>query len=463
MRADSIPDTLVGMFTGCHVLVVGADVTGRSVAAGLGSLGATVTVTDARPEALAALRLPRVRLRLGLLEPPPDTDLVVTSPVPRPDSPLLTAATNRGIEVIGDVELAWRLSRRLSTPPVWLAVTGTDGKTTTVRMLESILRAADVDTVACGNLGLLMVDAVLAGHPVLAVELSSSQLYWQTSMRPHAAVLLNLAEDHLSWHDTMDAYAAAKSKVYRNAELPVYNADDEWSTRIATATGRRDMVSFTLGEPTGQNLGVRDESLVHGDLPLCPVDQIRLAGPHNVSNALAAAALGRTRGIAPRAVRAGLSSFEPPPHRIQLVAEARGVRYVSDSKATNAHAASTSLSSHDSVVWIAGGQVDGCDIAELVAECAHRLRGVVVLGRDRELFRTALARHAPNVPVYEVVATDHEAMTTAVRAACGMALPGDVVLLAPAAKSYDMFDNFVHRGETFAGAVTTMLAEGRQG
>jgi UDP-N-acetylmuramoylalanine--D-glutamate ligase len=442
------------VFTGKHVLVVGAGVTGKSVASALGDLGAHVTVTvtgDTVPE------LPGVRTVAGLTAPPAGTDLVVTSPGLPPSTPLLVAAAAAGVEVIGDVELAWRIGQTLPNPPAWLAVTGTDGKTTTVGMLESILLASGAKAVACGNIGLPVIDAVLGGYDVLAVELSSYQLHWQSSMRAHAAVVLNVAEDHLEWHGSMAAYVQDKARIYAGAELAVYNADDVESERLAADLPQR--VSFTLGTPAVGQFGVADGWLVHGDLLLVPVAEVRPVGPHNVANALAAAALARAYGVSPEAVRAGLGAFTPPAHRVELVAEADGVRYINDSKATNTHAAQGSLGAFDSVVWVAGGLLHGAQVADLVAETAARLRGVVLIGADQDVFAAALARHAPDVPVHRVGSGDDDPMLTAVRAANAMATRGDVVLLAPAAKSHDLFASYVHRGTAFAEAVRNVLAE----
>jgi UDP-N-acetylmuramoylalanine--D-glutamate ligase len=442
------------MFAGQHVLVVGAGVTGKSVASALLELDAHVTVTVTSgtvPE------LPGVTTVAGLSEPPEGTDLVVTSPGLPPTTPLLVAAAEAGIEVIGDVELAWRLGMTLPNPPAWLAITGTDGKTTTAGMLESILLASGAKAVACGNIGLPVIDAVLGGYDVLAVELSSYQLHWQSSMHAHAAAVLNVAEDHLEWHGSMAAYVQDKGKIYTGAGLAVYNADDIESERLAA--DRPERVSFTLGTPRAGQFGVVDGWLVHGDLVLAPVAEVRPMGPHNVSNALAAAALARAYGVSPEAVRTGLNAYEPPAHRVELIAERDGVRYVNDSKATNTHAAQGSLGAFDSVVWVAGGLLHGADVADLVADVAHRLRGVVLLGADQDVFAAALTRHAPDVPVHRVGSGDDDPMLTAVRAANAMASPGDVVLLAPAAKSHDLFASYVHRGTAFAGAVRDVLAE----
>ena len=448
------------MFGGRHVLVAGAGVTGRSVAEVLLEMGARVTVTDANADRLTELPgLPDGAVTApGLTEPPADTDLVVTSPGWPPTSPLLVAAAAAGLEVIGEVELAWRIGATLPEPPVWLAVTGTDGKTTTVGMLEAILRAAGLDAVACGNVGLPVVDAVRT-HRVLAVELSSYQLYWQSSLRARAAAVLNIAEDHLEWHGSMAAYVEAKGRVYAGTDLAVYNADDPETERLAAGTAQR--VGFTLATPAPGHYGVTDGWLVHGspdgDVRLLPAAEVRPAGPHNVANALAAAALARVVGVTPEAVRAGLNAYQPPAHRVELIAEVDGVRWVNDSKATNTHAALGSLRAFDDVVWIAGGLLHGAPVDALVAEVAPRLRGVVLLGTEQEPFLAALARHAPDVPVHRVSSGDDEPMISAVRAAGAMAGHGSVVLLAPAAKSHDQFASYTHRGTAFTDAVRARL------
>jgi UDP-N-acetylmuramoylalanine--D-glutamate ligase len=453
------------------VLVVGAGVSGRSAAEALLACGAevTVTVTGGSADwmaALGSLRALGAKLEHGLPTPPEGTDLVVTSPGLRPDVPLLTAAADAGIEVIGEVELAWRLDQDKPTPATWLAVTGTNGKTTTVSMLESILRAAGADAVACGNVGLPVVDAVRAGHEVLAVELSSFQLHWSESLAAHAGVVLNLADDHLDWHGSLDAYGEAKTAVYSGNSVSVFNIDDEWSTRLVAAGargGRR--VGFSLSQPGPGALGVENGRLLDrafgtdgDDVVLAALSDVRLAGPHNVANALAAAALARAHGVGPEAVAEGLRTFEPGAHRSVVVAEANGVAYIDDSKATNPHAAAAALRAHPHVVWIAGGLLKGAPVEALVATNADRLDAVVLIGRDRARIAAALARHAPDVPVREVESGDDGGMLHAVRLAGEFARPGSVVLLAPAAASMDMFTDYGHRGRAFAEAVGSVLA-----
>ena len=399
---------------------------------------------------------------------------MVTSPGWRPDHPLFAAAARSGVPVVGEVELAWWLGQRLGQertsgagPVPWLALTGTNGKTTTVRMLESILRAAGLRAVATGNVGLPVVEAVLTDPPydVLAVELSSFQLHWSSSPRPRAAAVLNVAEDHLDWHGSMREYAADKRRIYRHGSTNIFNADEPSGRRLVE--GFDGAVGFTLGPPEPGYVGVRDGALVDRAFEqttrsgpggatgteLALVSQVRPDGPHNVANALAAAALARAHGVPAEAVRDGLLTFTPDPHRNAVVEVVGGVTYVDDSKATNPHAAGASLSSYGRVVWIAGGQLKGANVDDLVVTYRDRIVGVVLLGVDREIIRDSIARHAPGIPVLDVSATDDTAMAQVVHGAAGLARPGDTVLLAPAAASLDMYRNYGARGDAFAAAV----------
>ncbi|RKN42304.1 UDP-N-acetylmuramoyl-L-alanine--D-glutamate ligase [Streptomyces hoynatensis] len=468
-------------FAGLRVTVAGLGVSGVSTARALARLGALVTVVDggegARQRSAAAeLAAEGIESRLGDGATLPEgTQCVVTSPGWRPDSPLFAAAGAVGAEVIGDVELAWRL-RDLDgrAPAPWLAVTGTNGKTTTVRMLAAILGAAGLRTAAVGNIGSPLLDAVLADPPydVLAVELSSYQLHWAPSVRPHSAAVLNLAPDHLDWHGSMAAYAADKGRIYEGNEVAcVYNAADpatEDLVRKADVVEGCRAIGFTLGLPRPSELGVVDGVLADRAFvadrrnqaqELAEVSDIDPPAPHNVANALAAAALARAFGVPPHAVRDGLRAFTPDAHRIQHVAQVAGVAYVDDSKATNTHAAEASLAAYGSVVWIAGGLAKGASFDDLVRAAAPRLRGAVLIGADRALVAAALARHAPDVPVVDLDRTDTGAMAAAVHEATRLARQGDTVLLAPACASMDMFTNYNERGDAFAAAVRALAAD----
>jgi len=461
---------------GRTVLVAGLGVSGAAAARVLLHHGAHVLLTDAaEPSAVPALVDAGGRW-LGALETVPEgTELVVTSPGWRPDAPLLADAARRGIEVVGEPELAWRLrvAGPSGSPAPWLAVTGTNGKTTTVTMLEAVLVAGGHTAVAAGNVGRPLVD--VASDPsfdAIAVELSSFQLHWSSSIAPAAAAVLNVADDHTDWHGSFAAYRDAKARILRHAPLAVADAGDPVAAGLVA--GHPRPVTVTLGEPAPGQLGVRSGSLVDRAFTTAPagevlldLDDLHVPGPHNRVNALVAAALARAVGVPAEAVGRGLAGFRGGAHRNVLVGTVDGVDYVDDSKATNPHAAGASLAAYPRVVWIAGGLLKGADVDPLVAAVAPRLAGVVLLGRDRDRIAASLARHAPTVPVVTVVSGDdggmdgtgvtaEATMTQVVTAAAGLARPGDTVLLAPAAASMDVFRDYAHRGRAFADAVRAL-------
>jgi len=335
-------------------------------------------------------------------------------------------------------------------------------------MLDGILRAHGLRSIACGNVGLPMVEAVMDPEPydVYAVELSSFQLHYTHSLAAESAAVLNVAEDHLDWYSSFEAYAADKGRIYeRVRKACVYNAADPVTERLVRGAeveeGAR-AIGFTSGVPAVGMLGVVDGVLAdrafvverqHSAAELCAVADLASPAPHVVSNALAAAALARAHGVSTAAVRDGLRAFRPAGHRIADLGRVGGVGYVDDSKATNPHAAMSSLQAYDSVVWVAGGLAKGASFDDLVRAVRGRLRGVVLLGRDRQVIAEALSRHAPDVPVIEVEGGDTAVMDRVVEAAAGLAVPGDTVLLAPGCASMDMFANYGARGDAFAESV----------
>jgi UDP-N-acetylmuramoylalanine--D-glutamate ligase len=480
---------------GVRAVVAGFGVSGFAAADNLNHLGASVVALDdseagdrpAKAELLEVLGAD-VRLGPGVTETlPDDVDLLVTSPGWKPSAPLLAQARERGVPVWGEVELAWRLRNPDHDTP-WLCVTGTNGKTTTVQMLDAILRAAGLRSIAVGNVGLPIVEAVMDPEPydVLAVELSSFQLHYTDSMSAEAAAVLNVAEDHLDWYSSigpspMQSYAADKGRIYERVQRAcVYNVADPETERLVRAAdvveGAR-AVGFTLGMPGVGMVGVVEDILADrafieqrdtSAAELCTISDLALhspggAAPHNVANALAAAALARAHGVSQAAVRDGLRSFRPDGHRIAVVATQDGITWVDDSKATNPHAARSSLQAYDPVVWIAGGLAKGARFDDLVVAVRDRLRGVVLVGRDRDVIAGALSRHAPDVPVIVVDGDETEgdhggrAMERVVGAAAELARPGDTVLLAPGCASMDMFTNYAERGDAFADAVRRRL------
>jgi UDP-N-acetylmuramoylalanine--D-glutamate ligase len=468
-----------------RAVVAGFGTSGAAAVDNLLFLGADVTV-------LTAAVAPAIQERAELLESlgarfttgegatdalPEDVDVLVVSPGFRPDAPLVVQAHERGVPVWGEVELAWRL-RDPESPAPWLCVTGTNGKTTTVQMLDTILRTAGLRSVAAGNVGLPITEAVMDPEPydVIVVELSSFQLHYTDSMAAESAAVLNLAEDHLDWYGPgeagMAAYAADKGRIFeRVSRACVYNVADEVTRRLVeeadVVEGAR-AIGFTLGTPGVGMVGVVEDILVDrafiderqtSAAELCTVADLYSPAPHFVANALAAAALARAHGVSRSAVRDGLRAFRPDGHRIATVASHDGITWVDDSKATNPHAAQSSLLAYEPVVWVAGGLAKGARFDELVQHAAGRLRAVVLIGQDRDVIADALSRHAPDVPVIVVDSGETEAvdgadlMRRVVAEAARVARPGDTVLLAPGCASMDQFTDYKARGDAFAAAV----------
>lgn len=479
-------ESLAPLVPGARVLVAGAGVTGRAVLAALDSVGVDAWLCDDNTAALAAADARTIDPaeavgRIGAF------DLLVTSPGFPPSAPVPAAAAAAGVPIWGDVELAWRLDAAgwYGPPRKWLVVTGTNGKTTTTSMLHAMLLAAGRTSMLCGNIGQPVLDVLSRPADVLAVELSSFQLFWAPSLRPRAGVVLNVAEDHLDWHGTFAAYAAAKARALMG-DVAVAGLDDPPAAALLAAAPARVRAGFRLGEPAPGELGVRSGMLVDRAFAagrgqeLAAVESIPLTGPIGVLDALGAAALARSVDVPPAAIASALADFRVGQHRAALVGEIAGVRYVDDSKATNPHAAEASIRGYPRVVWIAGGLLKGASLDDMVPRIADRLAGAVLIGRDRARVADALSRHAPDVPVINVVTREdagvHETrgslvadgtrvvdgaqpglgsrlMSEAVAAAASMARPGDTVLLAPAGASFDQFSGYADRGDAFAAAV----------
>jgi UDP-N-acetylmuramoylalanine--D-glutamate ligase len=460
--------------SGAAVLIAGARVTGRALLAALTPLGARITLTDDSPSALQTY----AQNGVAVIDPAnaavtiTDYHLVVTSPGFPPTAPVLAAAAAAGIPIWGDVELAWRLdnSGRYGPPRRWLVVTGTNGKTTTTSMLHAMLVAAGRRALLCGNIGDPVLDVLDQQAELLAVELSSFQLHWAPSLRPEAGVVLNVAEDHLDWHGTMDAYARDKARVLAG-RVAVAGLDDPVAAGLLSTAAAPVRVGFRLGEPAPGELGVRDGVLIDNafgeQVALAQAASIPVAGPVGVLDALGAAALARAVAVAPQAIADALAGFRVGRHRAEVVDVVDGVTYVDDSKATNPHAAQASIAAYPRVVWIAGGLLKGAPVEELVGAVANRLVAAVLIGRDRSIVRDALSRHAPDVPVVELVTGEDSGvpgtiefgdtvMAAVVEAARGLASPGDTVLLAPAGASFDQFSGYGQRGDAFASAVSAL-------
>ncbi len=458
-------------WTRLQVTVAGIGVAGFAAADALMQLGAKVTIIDGadgekqreRAEILGALG---ATIQLRHDGPIPQSDLLVVSPGLRPSDSLIASALSFGVPVWGELELAWRL-RAPATAAPWLCVTGTNGKTTTTLMCESMMRSAGLRVVAAGNIGHSIVDVVMHDlMDAIVVEVGAPQLPFVQTISPLASVCLNIADDHIDHFGSMDSYIAAKARVFERVQrAAIFNVEDETTLRMVEEAdvieGAR-AIGFTLGVPDVSMLGVVDDILIdrafiddrrNSAQELATVSDVRPAAPHNVANALAAAGLARAYGVPATAVRDGLTAFAPAPHRISFIARVNDVDYIDDSKATNAHAAQTSLLAYPSVVWIAGGMAKGQEFDELVKNAAPRLRAVILMGVDREVLAESLSRHAPDVHVTVLDGGETGTMALAVDRAMELALAGDTVLLAPGCASWDMFRDYSHRGDLFAEAV----------
>ncbi|MCO1339208.1 UDP-N-acetylmuramoyl-L-alanine--D-glutamate ligase [Kocuria polaris] len=488
-------------WTGLRVVVTGLGLSGFSAADTLIELGARVVVVDGndseenrqRADTLRIVGAADILLGAGQQDRLPLIDgeapeLVVTSPGWNPRQPLIAAATDAGIPVWGDVELAWRVREREGRRTAeWLVLTGTNGKTTTVSMAESMLRAAGLRALAVGNVGTPILDAIRdpQGFDVLVVELSSFQLHYTYTMSPLASAVLNIAEDHVDWHGSFEEYQAAKARIYERTRVAaVFNADAPVTMRMVedadVVEGCR-AIGFTTGVPARSMVGLAEGLLVdrayledraNSAIELATIEDVgEVAARHNVANALAAAALVRAYGVPADAVRDGLQAYQPGDHRIQAVARRDDILWINDSKATNPHAAAASLGSFRSVVWIAGGLSKGVEYDALIAEHAGRLRAVVLIGANTDDLEAALREHAPDVPVLPASVRDTgdagssdastgsgvRVMAQAVELAAEAAQPGDTVLMAPAAASMDQFASYAQRGNAFIEAVRGLM------
>ena len=434
-------------------MVVGAGVAGSSAARVLMEEGATVRVTEARPESelstVAALRDAGVEMLTGGHEPThlDDATLVVTGPGVPDRAPVLGWARERGLPIWGEMELGARLAEA-----PYIAVTGTNGKTTTTGMIESCLRAGGIDAVACGNIGHPFPEAAREQHEALVVECSSFQLRLQSSFHPRVSVLLNLAPDHLDEHGTFEDYAAAKASIFARqaaGDTHVGNRDDS-EAAARSAQAQCDVVWFGLGPPDRGHVGYDGESLI-SRLTADPERLGVIAGASGFrADAAAAAAASLAFGASARAVADGLAAFVPAPHRGQVAAMVDGVRFIDDSKATNVHAALAALDGLDDAVLIAGGLAKGVDLSPLATR-ADRLRAVIVMGEAApELSR-----------VFNGIRPVHPAgsVERAVRLAFDLARPGGTVVLAPACASWDQFRDYAERGDRFAAAARGLQQE----
>ena len=455
---------------GKRILVAGAGVTGAACARALEKRGSHVTIVDEKVTALEGFTV-ITPSRVDFA----NFDLLLVSPGWREDHPVVVAARAARIALINEVDLAWSLK---APGQKWLALTGTNGKTTTVELAAAMLRSGGLAAVACGNVGTTVIEVVesVEKYDYLVLELSSFQLHWLEDAEFVSSAVLNIAQDHLDWHGSFDAYAIDKLSILDKSMTAILNSQDgEIVTRTTHWQGRK--VFFSLDTPSPGEMGVVEELLVDRAFVadpqeaamICELVEVTPTVPHNVSNALAAAGLARTVGVSHEAIRSAITEFAPGRHRIETVLERDGVTWINDSKATNPHAASAAIKSALSVIWIAGGLAKGATMGELVERIKSRVRLAILIGEDRELIADALTEHAPDIEIiridtpsqYSKGGDNNALMEMVVRAAKERANSGDTVLLAPACASMDQFVSYSDRGDRFRAAVEKVVRDGK--
>lgn len=457
-------------FSKSRILILGAGVTGSALAQSLTRRGAVVAVADDKQ----------------IQDSPFDTFLsddidvhewesVVVSPGWKPSHPLIQKFVAAGTPLTNEIDLAWQIKQEEVPHQRWFAITGTNGKTTTVEMTAAAMRAGGLHAIACGNVGDTVIDAVESKDKfdVLVLELSSFQIHWMQSAQFTASAILNIADDHTDWHGTFEEYARTKISLLDSSSTGILNADDgEVVKRCSAWKGRK--VFFSLDTPGPGEIGVVEELLIDRAFVadpqeaamICELTEIKPTVPHNVSNALAAAGLARAAGVDHEHIRSALATFTPGRHRIEEVLTHSGVTWIDDSKATNPHAAAASIMSALSVVWIAGGLAKGARMDELIQRCSKRIKAAILIGEDRELIAQAIREKAPHIAVvqidtpssYHIGSADNSLMEDVIEAAREFAVDGDTVLLAPACASMDQFTNYADRGDRFAQAVKKVIA-----
>jgi len=439
------------------VLVIGAGVTGNSVMRFLESHGAKALLVDEKEKIGATTDFAEVDLS--------NFELAVVSPGWKLDHPWLERIRSTGIELISEIDLAWRVKKDSNPAQQWIALTGTNGKTTTVQMTEAMLLRSGIRARACGNVGDPVID--LADDKeidILVLELSSFQLSWSREARFKASGILNIADDHIDWHGSFENYVEAKLSISEMSELLVANIDDE-TLALKLPKIHSRLITYTLDTPKPHQIGlvenlIVDRAFVSGDAEvLFELDQVKPAVPHNVSNAMAAAGLARSVGADAPSIAAAISEFRLDHHRLEVVLEKDGITWIDDSKATNPHAALAALRSQLRSVWIAGGLAKGASMEQLVKDASSRIKFAILIGTDARLIEDALREHAPLVE-YQIIDSalkGRDLMLEVVRVALSKALPGESVLLAPACASMDQFKNYGERGDLFTSAVKELV------
>ena len=448
-----------------RVVVLGLGATGLSAARWAARRGARVAVADTRPDPPRAAQLraelPQIAITAGPISDATlaGAELIIISPGLAKDQPSILAAVDRGVELVGDIEI---FARALPPGQRLLGITGSNGKTTVTSLVAELLRAAGLRVAAVGNIGEPVLDALGAyerGAPwpdVLVVELSSFQLETTTSLKPSAATVLNVTENHLDRYAGIDAYAAAKARIFAGGGEQILNRDDPRS--LAMRLPKRVVHTFGGGIPEGEDdWGLVQTKgslrLARGGALLLAASELSLVGRHNLLNALAALALASTVTKIDKKILGALSAFRGLPHRMERVAEIGGVLFVNDSKGTTVAATLAALDGLERpAVLIAGGEGKGQDFAPLKAGVNAHCRAVVLIGRDAPAIAAALSGASPPIEAAP-------ALEVAVARAVTRAQPGDAVLLSPACASLDMFRDYAERGDRFKAAVAAHARE----
>ena len=446
--------SFIAQLAGKRCLVIGAGVTGMALKAALENFKAEVIVFDekAKPGVVSEI--------------PENIDLAITSPGWRKDHKVFKELNALGVKVISEIDFAWQVKNELAPNQKWIALTGTNGKTTTIQMVEKIFEKAGVNGIACGNVGETVIAAVCKSpaYDYLALELSSFQIDWSELPKYESVAILNISPDHIDWHGSFEAYSKAKLKSLTQAKQVVLNkSDPELRNRCAM---RQNVIWFSLDTPAPGEIGLVEELLIDRAFSPNPQEALEISElvditptvPHNVLNAMAAAALALSIGISYPNIKAGLNAFTTDHHRMELVRSHNEINWIDDSKATNPHAAAASIMANLNVIWLAGGLAKGAQMDELVKQCGSRIKSAILFGKDRDLIDQSLKTYAPNVSVklVDLKIDNKQLMHDVVNSAAEIAVAGDTVLLAPACASMDQFSSYVERGQLFAQAVKAL-------
>jgi UDP-N-acetylmuramoylalanine--D-glutamate ligase len=459
-KVEQIKMSVIDKYRKSGCFIFGFGVTGKAVAKFLTAHDINFTIIDDLPSSeLSEME----RNAIDLSKHP----VAIISPGWKKDHSLVKLARAEKIEIISEVDFAWEIKCELFPDQIWLGVTGTNGKTTTVQMLESILQAGGKRAVAAGNVGKTILETMLEpdSYEVLAIEISSFQLDWSELPKFHAGAILNIAPDHIDWHGNFENYRKAKIKLLEKSEYKIINLDDEEVAEL-----RNDCeIGFTLNTPKPGEIGLVEEFLIDRAFvpdPSMAMECATLAdisplAPHNVSNALAAIALARSVSLNAPEISAGLKAFQIDHHRLERVGEFAGMTWIDDSKATNPHAAIASLKSFTDVIWIVGGLIKGADLQPVMEIANERAKIALVIGKEQSEVITALSSFAPKVKVVALPNSivGRELMNQVVECALENQFESGVVLLAPAAASMDQFASYKDRGECFAQAVRDIAGE----